>query len=37
MDERFKNEFYTVIRTIQKVLLGPNQKNHFYIGPTNID
>jgi hypothetical protein len=23
-DEMFKNEFYTVIRTMQKVLLGPN-------------
>ncbi len=37
LDERFKNEFYTVIRTIQKILLGPNEQKLFYIGASNID
>jgi hypothetical protein len=36
-DERFKNEFYTVIRTMQKILLGPNEQKRFYIVANNID
>jgi hypothetical protein len=37
LDERFKNEFYTVIRTMQKFLLGLNYQNRFHIGPSNLD
>jgi hypothetical protein len=37
LNDKFKNEFYSVIRTIQKVLLGPNYQNRFYIGPSIID
>ncbi len=37
LDEKFKNEFYTVIRTMQKILLGHNDQYLFDIGKSNID
>jgi hypothetical protein len=36
MDERFKNEFYTVIRTIQYSLIGKKDEKILLLG-NNID
>jgi hypothetical protein len=36
-EERFKNEFYTIIRTMQIILVSPDNSGIFFIGVPKLD